>query len=89
MSGMAARCRVSRLSECLLVISEQAAGLLLVKRTPSIAEGQRTSGISESKSMIIRRYYCYRPIPEVRRHRLNVSNRSESGHSASVIWWAG
>ena len=67
MSGMAARCRVSRLSECLLVTSEQAAGLLLVKRTPSIAEGQRTSGISESNSMILGRYYCYRPQADMAR----------------------
>jgi hypothetical protein len=62
MSGMAARRRVSRLSECLLVISEQAAGL---KITPSIAEGQRTSGISESSSMILVKYYCYRPTADV------------------------
>lgn len=59
MSGIAAGCRVSRLSECLLIISEQAAGLLLVKRTPSIAEGQRSSGIGESNSMIPGKYYCY------------------------------
>jgi hypothetical protein len=31
MSGMVVRCRVSRLSERLLIIGEQAAGLLLVK----------------------------------------------------------
>jgi len=61
-SGMAARCLVSRLSECLLVINEQAAGLLLVKGTPGIPEVQRTSGISESDPMILQRYYCYRPI---------------------------
>jgi len=53
---MAARCQVSRLSECLLVVSEQAAGLVLVKITPSIAEGQRTSGISESSSIILERF---------------------------------
>ena len=61
MSGMAARCPVSRLNECLLVISEQAASLLMVKMTPSIGEVQRTSGISESNSMTLRRYYRYRP----------------------------
>ena len=61
MSGMTARCRVSRPGECLLVITEQVAGLLLVKRIPSIAEGQRTPGISELNSMILRRHYCYRP----------------------------
>jgi hypothetical protein len=61
MSGMTARCLVSRLSECLLVVSEQAAGPLLVKITPSIGEGQRTSGISESGSIILERFYCYRP----------------------------
>jgi len=65
MSGMAARCLVSRLSECLLVISEHAAGLLLVKGTPSIAEVQRTSGNSESSPMTLRSYYRYRPKPEV------------------------
>lgn len=62
---MAARCQVSRLSECLLVVSEQAVGLLLVKITPSIAEGQRTSGISESSSIILKRFYCYRPKSDV------------------------
>ena len=61
MSGMAARCRVSRLSECLLIISEQAVGLLLVKRTLSIGKVQRTFGISVSNPRILQRYYCYRP----------------------------
>ena len=63
MSGMAARCRVSRLSECLLIISEQAVGLLLVKRTLSIGKVQRTFGISVSNPRILQRYYCYRPFP--------------------------
>ena len=66
MSAIAARCRVSRRSKCLLVISEQAADFLLVKITASIAEVQRTSGINEPNDRTLQRYYCYRAIAVIR-----------------------
>jgi hypothetical protein len=84
MSGKVAGCRVFRLSECLAVISEHTAGRFLVKRTPSIAEVQRTSGISGSNPKISRRYFCCRPIPAIHANFLNGNYAAEIGLSISA-----